>query len=234
MTVCNSYTYIFKKLLKRGPFFLWTYFRESILFDLTNGTNTHFRSVKPEKKQLYKPDEYDDGVIYVASFTSVVNNTLNVAKEFLGEKFYMSQFVDLGCGKGKSLLLYALDHKKQQTYPCIGIEYDGTLYSKAMKNLVRLRLYPNTATVICDSATEFQRYISTHWLIVYIYNSFQGDTFRKTLDRLSNYPHLLIYVDPHEKSVLSEYGYDILATHDGKYNADTWLVAANPKISEML
>jgi glycosyltransferase involved in cell wall biosynthesis len=218
--------------IRRGPSFLFIYLRESILFDAVNRTNTHFRSTKEEKSKA--SDEYNDGVLYVASFTSVVTQTLNLVKERLGNKFRATQFIDLGCGKGKAVLLYALYYKNQYTYPCVGVEYDRDLYNIAIKNLKRKSLSSTSAIIVCDSALNFERYISTNLLIVYTYNSFQGVTFRKVLDILSSRSHILIYVDPCEESILLEYGYQILARHKGNYNADTWLVAANPRILEIL
>jgi|688.fasta_scaffold30043_5 hypothetical protein len=225
---------ILAALLKRGPVFIWIYFQESVLFDILNRTNTHLRLAKTEGGKKYRLSEYEDGVLYVASFTSVVTNTVNIAKDFLGNKFSAAQFIDLGCGKGKALLVYALNFKDAYAYPCIGIDYDIDLCNKAAINLKSVKLSSNLATVICASALDMKQYISSEILIVYTYNSFKGITFHKTLDNLSSYPHILIYVDPYEEAMLSEYGYRILARRKGRYNADTWLVAASSKILEIL
>ena len=62
---------------------------------------------------------------------------------------------------------------------------------------------------------------------VYLYNSFQGETLRSVLDVLRDIPHVLIYVDPAEREVLSEYDYQFHYDAKGRYNADTWLVASS-------
>jgi len=230
----ENLTYVIRQIIKRSPLFLWDYFRESLLFDLVNGTNTHLRIPKSESNSLPNTSEFDDGLLYVASFTSVILETLSTVEEFLGDKFTSAQFIDFGCGKGKALLTYALKYNGKHTHSCIGIEYDKSLCEIAQKNLANLALNSKNAMVVCASATDFGKYISSHLLIAYIYNSFQGKTFRTTLDELSNYPHLLIYVDPVEAGILSEYGYEILDKRKGKYNADTWLVAANPKVLNII
>jgi hypothetical protein len=230
----ENFTYIIRQIAKRSPLFLWDYFRESLLFDLVNRTNTHLRIPKSETNPLLNTSEFDDGLLYVASFTSVVVKTLSVVEEFLGNKFASAQFIDFGCGKGKALLTYALNYNGKHDYPCIGIEYDDSLCEIAQENLVTLALDSKNTLVVCASAIDFSKYISTQLLIAYIYNSFQGKTFRSTLDELANYPHLLIYVDPAEEDILSEYGYKTLDKKKGKYNADTWLVAANQKVLNMV
>ena len=60
-----------------------------------------------------------------------------------------------------------------------------------------------------------------------MYNSFQGKTLRGVLNSMQAYPHILIYVDPAERHILTEYDYDILEEYIGHYNADTWLIAAH-------
>ena len=59
--------------------------------------------------------EQENGLLYVASFTSVTRDTVMLAKRILGDdRFRKSQFVDLGCGKGKALLVHAVHFGKDQ------------------------------------------------------------------------------------------------------------------------
>mgnify|MGYP001335769694 CR=1 FL=1 len=71
--------------------------------------------------------------------------------------------------------------------------------------------------IINDSAVNFIKYINSKYLIVYLYNSFQGETLESVLQSLSNYQHLLIYIDPQEDFRLKRFNYDILARKKGKY-----------------
>ena len=58
--------------------------------------------------------------------------------------------------------------------------------------------------------------------LIYLYNSFQGDTLYKVLKQLSGCEHLLIYVDPVEANELIQRKYVELNSNVGRYNADTW------------
>jgi hypothetical protein len=229
MTKPGNVLYLLRSLLKRGPRFLLLYFRESVLFDLLNGTNTHLRVPKPDDGGS---TERQDGLLYVASLTNVVRNTLQVARRHLGEaKFNQAQFIDLGCGKGKAVLVYAKEFAPPQGPTALGIEYDRALCTVAWANLERVPAARTRARIHCDSALNLEAYVAGGPLIVYLYNSFQGETLRGVLGLLAKYEHVLIYVDPAERPVLAGYGYTEIAAHEGRYNASTWVVAANPNVT---
>lgn len=224
MTKSGNVLHILRSLLKRGPRFLLLYFRESLLFDLQNGTNTHLRVPKPEVDGSV---ERQDGVLYVASLTNVVRNTLRIARKHLGEaRFNEAQFLDLGCGKGKAVLVYAKEFAPPKGPVALGIEYDQALCAIAWKNLELMPSARIRAKVHCDSALNLDAYVTGGPLIVYLYNSFQGETLRAVLALLAKHEHVLIYVDPAERHVLQAYGYTEISSHEGRYNASTWVVAA--------
>lgn len=217
--------YLIRSLLRRGPGFLWLYLKESLWFDLVNRTNTHMRVPKPELSGD-DPGERRDGLLYVASLTGVVRQTARIALNHLEKAgFPTPQFVDLGCGKGKALLVYAKELSTHNGKPDIGIEYDRELCEIAWQNIDRIKGMPNGLRVYCDSALNLDEHVEDGPLIVYLYNSFQGQTLRSVLKRLARYPHVLIYVDPVERAILPGYGYEMIAENSGKYNAETWLVA---------
>lgn len=222
----SNLAYIARSLLKRGPFFPFLYAREALAFDLLHGTDTHLRVPKADG-----PDgqaERTDGVLYVASWTSVVRRALALSEILLGEeRFRRSKFLDLGCGKGKALLVYALAYGRSAREVAIGIEYEPTLCETARKNALKLGGLAARMAVHCDSALNIELYLKSELSIIYLYNPFQGETLRSVLMALASHPHLLIYVDPVGKGILPEYGYDIQNFHQGRYNADTWLIATN-------
>jgi hypothetical protein len=216
--------YIIKALLRRGPGFILLYLRESLAFDLVHGTNTHLRV--PKAAQTVAGAEYDDGVLYVASLTSVVCDTLALAEKLLGaERFRDAQFFDLGCGKGKTLLVYAMLYGQQVRYPAVGIEYELALCEVASKNIRKFKPAAGRVEVHCDSALNVDKYIRSQFQIVYLYNPFQGDTLQAVLRAITKRPHVLVYVDPVERDSLVQYGYQIHAAHQGRHHASTWLVA---------
>ena len=222
----SNFAYIVIALLKRSPLFLFLYAKESLAFDLLHGTNTHLRA--PKLEQPGTETERKDGVLYVASWTSVVRRALALSETVLGEeRFREAQFFDLGCGKGKALLVYAMYYGPRANPAAVGIDYDRALCEIAEKNILKLGPAANRVVVHCDSALNIGNYIKAGTLIIYLYNPFQGETLRCTLNRIAKYPHVLIYVDPVEKHILPDYGYEIHAFHQGRYHADTWLLALN-------
>lgn len=224
----SKISYIIKILRERGLGFFWTYFSESIWFDIRHGTKTFARVPKDEQTIKSTASEADNGLLYVASFTSVTRDTVKLAEDILGpERFNEAQFIDMGCGKGKALLVFAKFFGNQHKHSALGIEYDPELTKLAEKNTEACDFAKNKVHVFTDSAVNVLDYAKSETLIIYLYNSFQGETLRSVLKVLSGTPHVLIYVDPAEKHVLSDYGYEIYKENSGRYNADTWLVASS-------
>jgi len=218
-------------VMRRGPRFLIQYVRDSLAFDLFHGTNTHLRVPKSDHADI--DAEKKDGVLYVASFTSVVRKTLLEAERILGkEEFGNAQFIDLGCGKGKALLVYAVDHAGVTRHPAIGIEYDPGLCEVARTNVAKITSGASSPAIHCDSAVNVEKYLTGDRLIVYMYNPFGGQTLRAVLSALGRHPHILIYVDPVERGLLPDLGYNICAANEGRLHADTWIVATHPGSGE--
>jgi len=220
--------YAVKVLRERGVGFFWSYFVESVWFDLRHGTRTFARVPKDEQKIDGNDTEADEGLLYVASFTSVTRKTVSHALDILGpDRFAQAQFIDLGCGKGKALLVFAKLFGAAQTHSAVGIEYDPDLTVLAARNLDKCSFAKDRVEVFTDSAVNLLDYVQAETLIVYLYNSFQGETLRSVLDVLRGTPHVLIYVDPAEKHILPQYDYHIHHENKGRYNADTWVVASS-------
>jgi hypothetical protein len=220
------FKFYFSVIKKRGILYVWKYFWESTWFDHIHGIQTSTRV--PKENQNVKTDskEFNNGLLYVGSFTSVTKDSVgHVYDNISKEDFASSQFIDLGCGKGKALIVYALHYGKLCNEIPLGIEYDNDLAIIAKKNFLKVNFDSFTPIVHSDSALNLLKYVKGKSLIVYLYNSFQGSTLLKVLDILKKVPHILIYVDPAEKNVLGVYNYTIMKEHIGKYNADTWLIA---------
>lgn len=209
---------------ERGLRFFYDYFFESILFDLINRTDTSRRIVNNQGSHADLAIPID-GVHYVASFTSVIIETLRYVRENLDVDFDRYQFVDLGCGKGKAVLIYVEKFKQPNGYPAIGIEYDKKLCNIATDNLSKMGLGHGYASIICDDAANLTKYNATEKLIVFMYNPFGRDTMIKVLTNISRFPHWLIYVDPAHQNLLEEFGYKVLKRKTGRYKANTWLIA---------
>lgn len=215
--------YIAKAMMKRGPRFFWMYFWEAVWYDFVNGTSTHMRVPKAESSNATQ--EQKEGLLYVASFTSVITKTLQLVRQDIGEsEFLERQFVDLGCGKGKTMLVYDKLFAGNAKAKPIGIEYEESLCQIAKSNIKKCLGEDSEVQVFCDTAQNLGKYVRTERLVVYLYNSFQGQTLREVLSILSKYPHHLIYVDPVEHAYLEEVGYTVIESRKGYYNADSWVV----------
>ena len=127
-------------------------------------------------------------------------------------------------------MVYSIFFRHSSNYPAIGIEYDSDLCALARQNIAKNQSSKDKIQIINDSAINSREYLSADSAIVYLYNSFQGETFTSTLSSLQSIPHVLIYVDPAMRNILGEYGYRIVEDHQGKYNADTWLVACSSSL----
>jgi SAM-dependent methyltransferase len=228
MHIMRKLVYAVKMLRERGIGFFWTYFVESVWFDLRHGTRTFARVPKDEQAINGSNTEVDEGLLYVASFTSVTRKTVALARKILGPaRFSQAQFFDLGCGKGKALLVFAELYGAKQAHSAIGVEYDPDLTKRAIENIEKCDFAKGRVDVFTDSAVNLREYAQSQTLVIYLYNSFQGETLRSVLDVLRDIPHVLIYVDPAEREVLSEYDYQFHYDAKGRYNADTWLVASS-------
>ena len=98
-----------------------------------------------------------------------------------GETMQASSFVDLGCGKGRALLL-ASEYPFREV---VGVELNPGLAAIAEANLQGWRRWGQgvvTRGVTCGDATEF-RYPAGA-LLVFIYNAFGGPVIRAVLDAL--------------------------------------------------
>jgi SAM-dependent methyltransferase len=196
------------------------------LFDLKFGTTTFLRVPKTKQKIKFENFVKNDGLLYVPSFTSVVFKTLHAVKDIMGsERFRQAQFIDVGCGKGKVLLLYKKYFKNLNIYPPVGLDYDEKLINIALTNIANKSFTEKDISLFCENAINIKKFIKSKEAIIYFYNSFQGKVFDDTLDSLKDLPHVLIYIDPVQLNYLKNRGYKILAENRGRYNADTWVIA---------
>lgn len=212
--------YVFQVVRSRGIIFLFDYFRESVLFDLVNGTDTAIRREK--NVETVDSQSFDDGLLYVGSFSSTVRASINAALRQSTETPRL--FIDVGCGKGKVLMF--VEKAYEDTFArVLGIEYDNSLVEIARENILKLNL--PKSEVIEASAENLEMYLSEP-AIIYFYNSFQGATFRNCFERIAPLPFLLVYVDPACEPDLVGLGYEVICAEAGRYNADTWSILKSP------
>lgn len=190
--------------IMRGPFFLISYFRQSYLFDLRNGTNTHMRKGRDEYADILAADVH--GVWYVCSRTDVIRDALSRARQFLGDSFGEYQFLDMGSGKGKSLLVYLQRYSGIARHPAVGIEYDPDLHRISLENLSVTGL-SDRAVVVHGDAREARGCLSGRKVILYLYNPFDWSVMRPAIDGLAGLDLFVIYVDPVCRERLKSIGF---------------------------
>jgi len=112
-------------------------------------------------------------------------------------------YVDLGCGKGRSLLMAARRNIKK----VIGVEQDKGFLKIAEENFARLGTIQPTVEFKNCLAQEFDYNDVT---IIFMYNPFGGDTINTVLDEIektlkTNPRHFRIaYVNPQHDNVLAQ------------------------------
>jgi SAM-dependent methyltransferase len=154
------------------------YFPEKHPYDQLTGCDTsgmiHARRLGPDAED-YQPVDPD---------------VFRAGLDLLPEELAPFTFVDVGCGKGRALLL-------AEEYPfrkITGVEFSGKLAKIAAANAVKIR--SRRISVVHADARDFQ--FPPEPLVVFLYNPFSGDILRSVMKRLGSHPSSLyiLYVNP--------------------------------------
>lgn len=90
-------------------------------------------------------------------------------------------FIDIGCGKGRTLIL----SRSYSFYRAIGVEFPLELVETAQKNLVTInRNFPGGASVVHQDAALYG--FPRGPLVVYLYNPFGPEVMGKVIQNLVN------------------------------------------------
>jgi SAM-dependent methyltransferase len=158
----------------------WTHSATPDSFDLTHGTDTS--GLTPLWKLHIGSANARHGVRYEASTEA----ELVAAMLSLREPLEQFSFVDLGCGKGRTLLVAArLGFRRT-----IGVEFAQELVSVARAN-VRKAAAPNVTVAHADAA-DFD--LPAGPLVVYLYNPFSEEVMRKVIANLGKRQRERLYV----------------------------------------
>ena len=172
----SDYWNMYKKKGARLPF---DYFFQNHLFDILYGVDTNHWLPK-ESFDSY-PDNYEHGEMYMCSWSSEIKFAFNELKSRLGEDFDKYLFVDLGCGKGKALLLWdKLITRNGSAQKIIGIEYYKPLFLVAERNLHKCG---SKAQIVLGDVAEIDLAEISKHIILYMYNPFDEVIIRRMLDK---------------------------------------------------
>ncbi|NML18989.1 class I SAM-dependent methyltransferase [Azohydromonas caseinilytica] len=154
--------------------------RERDPFDVENGTETS--GLEPLWKLSIDSPNARHGERYQATSPQELVSVL----EYLGVDPASSTFIDLGCGKGRTLIVAA----RFGFGKVIGVEFAQELAATAQANLVSQRL--DNAVVLRADAAEFT--FPPGSKVIYLYNPFSEQVLAKVLDNLRAFRNDRLYV----------------------------------------
>ncbi len=196
---------------KRGIRLPLSYFLNAHLFDLIHKTDTH--AWVPKESYSTRPPNFDDGVLYMTSWTSEVKRVYRflLRRQLLPEDYV---FLDLGCGKGKVCLLWKrLEPKNSGSgTSIIGLDYYEPLIETAREN--HRKMYNSEGSFFVSDVTSFDFEHFQKPLIVYAYNPFGADTMASVASRLVP-GTLFIYSNPVHSKIFRRSEFETVFQHSG-------------------
>jgi 16S rRNA G966 N2-methylase RsmD len=216
-----SITDYLRILFERGPIFYWSFFWNNVYFDLKYGTDTYKRKSFDQYSNNTLISE--NSVWYVGVKTAVLKSSFQIIRRiFLAKKndFDKYQFVDIGSGKGKSIILFLMQNFSCK-YKALGVEFDKDLITVAEENLVKMNFFSRCQLINTDALNTWQ-FVDSKCLIIYMYNPFSWAIMQPVLEGLLPITKsiLLIYIDPVESQNLINCGFELLHEVKGKFPAD--------------
>jgi SAM-dependent methyltransferase len=107
-------------------------------------------------------------------------------------------FIDMGCGKGRPLII-AAQHKFAEL---IGVDYSRKLCRIANDNLQRLRI---SARIVCQDAVEFE--VPDRDIFVFFNNPFGPVVFHKVVENLRRAQRVVVAHHGLGESYVQEHGW---------------------------
>ncbi len=190
---------------KRGIRLPYTYFIENYLFDIKRGVDTH----------TWLPIDYFDkslanlehGTLYMCSWANVIKKATQKMEAFSNFDFKDADFIDVGCGKGKVVLVW--DEILERNINITGIDYCGKLISICKNNLTKVASKRNIDVFESDiTKIDFNNFKKN--LVIYMYNPFDEKILSDFLFLIRNNNVCIIYNNPVHKQVLINSGFDLV------------------------
>lgn len=177
----------------------WSQFAGSLnadRFDRANGTETS--GLVP----LWQLSIDSANARYGERYEATTEDELVEALAFLDEPLYTFSFVDLGCGKGRTLIVAARLNFKE----VVGVEFARELADIAKDNLVRQGA--SRATVMHADAASYA--FPAGNTVVYLYNPFSEQVLAQVLENMrasGEGKRYVIYKAPRCARMLDECGF---------------------------
>lgn len=181
------------------------YFLQAHAFDLIHGTDTHKSAVNEE--YLSSAKEVNFYTPYRCSWTKEIRIAFDVLREKFGDAFENYSFIDIGCGKGKAVLSWALFLKKSGLKQrLVGLDFYDPFIQVANDNQRILGLFDDISFT-CGDAMEFDYAGLGSKVIAYMYNPFDKGILRNVLAKLSKADAVIIYNNPVHANEIRAAGY---------------------------
>jgi SAM-dependent methyltransferase len=181
------------------------FYPEKHPFDVENACDTsgmiYWRRLGAEATD-YQPVDPD---VFRAAIAHVIEQIDRQGNESVAD----FTFVDLGCGKGRALLLAEVYDFKQ----IVGVDFSARLIRVASRNAAKAR--SPRIRVVRGDVREFD--FPPGPLVVFLYNPFSARIARSVMQRLSSHPDpfYVAYVNPLHADVISSLaGAELVAKDD--------------------
>lgn len=219
----------------RGFFYPLVYFFQVRWFDIRWQVDTHLWVPKEFENNVLPNSSH--GYIYTASKTNDIKNAFSIARQFLGNEFESFDFLDIGSGKGKVILVWQLLCKKSGLIQKIqGVEYSKNLVDISKANFALMfRRDPQESFVFGDF-TDFDFTNLSDKLIIYLNNPFDGLLILNLIQKLKQKRVFVIYGNATHASVFKENNFlEVEINHswlgsdfDAQFLANFAVLAAGP------
>lgn len=170
-------------------------------FDLEHGTETS--GLEP----LWKLNIDSPNARYGERYEATTAEELLAVLKFLNLPTQSFTFIDLGCGKGRTLIVAA----RFGFGRVIGVEFAQELAATAQANIAKQEL--RNAFVLQADAAQFT--FPHGGKVIYLYNPFSAEVLARVLDNLRacrDEPLYVVYKSPHCAALLDSC--DFLHRHD--------------------
>jgi len=175
---------------KRGIRYPISYFFQTQLFDLINGTDTHIWL--PKEEYTDQPENFENGTMYMSSWTKTIRQATLKAINIFSLEHEDIALIDLGCGKGKVLCVWSKMFPKIQKI--MGVDYSPHLIEICTENLHKISA--NNVQLICENVAEVNLPYNDNINIFYLYNPFDEEILVKFLNKFKSTNSIIIYTNP--------------------------------------
>lgn len=186
---------------------IW-FFREVHWYDVRHGTSTAER-VLVENFDV-TPEKQEDSVIYMASWTSVIERVYHELRERVGQDFERLSVIDVGCGKGKFMCVWSdLLERDGFSQNVIGIDFSPAFIDMSQQNL-RQRGH-SSVQLVCADVAEFDiLQLVEGEMFLYLYNPFSAMTLTSLLEHLKGRTAWIAYCNPENDEVILQAGFRLV------------------------